>query len=249
MTPTVQLPVSIKYALRRSEVQPISAIKEQCIMAWELTGNAGTDPATDFIGTIDAQPLVLKANSKEALRVNAQGFIGVGIDPQAHFHIVSRVELQLPGRSGGAPQVVIARTLAARQGSTSPVNFDFVVRDGSIGIGTASPAEKLSVVGVIESTSGGIKFPDGTTQTTAGVTQQQLFAQVANLGAQINNLLQQLSNLQQQITNVGQQVNGVAQTAATAKSEADEASSDLIGVEADIAELQAQIAGLQAQGH
>jgi len=38
---------------------------------------------------------------------------------------------------------------------------------GNVGIGTASPGEKLSVAGVIESASGGIKFPDGTIQTTA----------------------------------------------------------------------------------
>jgi hypothetical protein len=38
---------------------------------------------------------------------------------------------------------------------------------GNVGIGTASPSEKLTVAGTIESTSGGIKFPDGTTQTTA----------------------------------------------------------------------------------
>jgi hypothetical protein len=37
-----------------------------------------------------------------------------------------------------------------------------------LGIGTASPGQKLSVAGVIESTTGGIKFPDGTVQTTAG---------------------------------------------------------------------------------
>ena len=39
--------------------------------------------------------------------------------------------------------------------------------DGNVGIGTASPTEKLTVNGKIESTSGGIKFPDGTTQITA----------------------------------------------------------------------------------
>ncbi len=38
---------------------------------------------------------------------------------------------------------------------------------GNVGIGTSNPGQKLSVVGTIESTSGGVKFPDGTIQTTA----------------------------------------------------------------------------------
>ena len=37
----------------------------------------------------------------------------------------------------------------------------------NVGIGTTTPGSKLTVAGVIESTTGGIKFPDGTTQTTA----------------------------------------------------------------------------------
>lgn len=36
-----------------------------------------------------------------------------------------------------------------------------------LGIGTALPGQKLTVAGTIESTAGGVKFPDGTTQTTA----------------------------------------------------------------------------------
>ena len=39
-----------------------------------------------------------------------------------------------------------------------------------LGIGTATPASPLTVAGVIESTSGGVKFPDGTSQTSAGVS-------------------------------------------------------------------------------
>src|ERR1044072_7214259 len=38
---------------------------------------------------------------------------------------------------------------------------------GHVGIGTSATASKLTVAGVIESTSGGVKFPDGTVQTTA----------------------------------------------------------------------------------
>ena len=39
--------------------------------------------------------------------------------------------------------------------------------NGSVGIGTTSPGQKLSVAGTIESTLGGFKFPDGSVQTSA----------------------------------------------------------------------------------
>jgi hypothetical protein len=45
---------------------------------------------------------------------------------------------------------------------------------GMVGIGTDSPTSRLSVAGVIQSLSGGFKFPDGTVQTTAGVAPGQL---------------------------------------------------------------------------
>ena len=46
--------------------------------AWNLTGNAGTNPAADFIGTTDAQPLIIRTNNAEAVRVTAAGQVGVG---------------------------------------------------------------------------------------------------------------------------------------------------------------------------
>lgn len=42
-----------------------------------------------------------------------------------------------------------------------------VTNAGDVGVGTTTPGQKLSVAGTIESTSGGFRFPDGSTQTTA----------------------------------------------------------------------------------
>ncbi len=56
--------------------------------AWSLTGNAGTNPATHFLGTTDAQPLVIRTNNTERLRVTATGNVGVGTStPQARLHV------------------------------------------------------------------------------------------------------------------------------------------------------------------
>ena len=38
---------------------------------------------------------------------------------------------------------------------------------GNVGIGTANPGQKLTVAGVVQSTSGGFKFPDGSVQNVA----------------------------------------------------------------------------------
>ena len=57
------------------------------------------------------------------------------------------------------------------QGSKPPkVRYVEYDADGNVPIGTAGTGSKVAVGGVIESTSGGVKFPDGSTQTSAGLT-------------------------------------------------------------------------------
>lgn len=53
---------------------------------------------------------------------------------------------------------------------------------GKIGIGTQTPTSLLTVRGMIETTLGGYKFPDGTVQTTAGISFVTHDATLAGLG-------------------------------------------------------------------
>jgi hypothetical protein len=41
--------------------------------AWTLTGNSGTDPTVNFLGTTDAQPLVIRVGDQETFRFNPPG--------------------------------------------------------------------------------------------------------------------------------------------------------------------------------
>jgi hypothetical protein len=40
---------------------------------WALTGNSGTNPTTNFLGTTDAQPLVIRVGNQETFRFNPPG--------------------------------------------------------------------------------------------------------------------------------------------------------------------------------
>ncbi|MBI5620682.1 hypothetical protein HY949_02815, partial [Candidatus Gottesmanbacteria bacterium] len=53
----------------------------------------------------------------------------------------------------------------------------------SVGIGTTSVTSKLTVAGTVESTTGGFKFPDGTTQTTAYTGGGETAGQIAFFAA------------------------------------------------------------------
>lgn len=46
---------------------------------WSLTGNGGTNPATNFLGTTDAQNFILRTNNLERIRTLSNGNVGIGL--------------------------------------------------------------------------------------------------------------------------------------------------------------------------
>ncbi|KXH82945.1 hypothetical protein [Chryseobacterium kwangjuense] len=60
--------------------------------SWNLTGNSGTNPSNNFLGTTDNQTLMFKTNNTEAMRILPDGKVKVGTgDPggtgEAFFRI------------------------------------------------------------------------------------------------------------------------------------------------------------------
>ncbi|PLW94358.1 MAG: hypothetical protein C0592_03115 [Marinilabiliales bacterium] len=46
--------------------------------AWQLLGNTGTNPTTNFLGTTDAQDLVFRTSNTEKVRIKTDGSVGIG---------------------------------------------------------------------------------------------------------------------------------------------------------------------------
>lgn len=62
---------------------------------WSLSGNSGTNPATQFLGTVDGQPLVIRTDNNERMRIDANGNVGIGTNnPTAKLEVDGAVKLQ-----------------------------------------------------------------------------------------------------------------------------------------------------------
>lgn len=97
--------------------------------SWSLTGNAGTNPTTNFVGTTDNQRLVFRSDSVERMTILANGKVGIGTSaPQLLFHVFSSTAAQQVGISGTDPVVYFGA------GSTIGAS------NGALGFATASNA-------------------------------------------------------------------------------------------------------------
>ena len=67
---------------------------------WNISGNTGTNPATNFLGTADNQPLVVRTNNAEALRVLPDGKVGIGTDsPLEKLQVSSAGDVSIRAKS------------------------------------------------------------------------------------------------------------------------------------------------------
>lgn len=129
---------------------------------WLLTGNAGTTPGTNFIGTTDTAHLIFKTNSAsgsgERMRITSSGFIGMGVTtPGSKLHVKDNTSAST---SGYGPF-----TISSGTGTTNEMRFDgnhiqtvskavngtiasslaINMNGGSIAIGTSSTSARLNV--------------------------------------------------------------------------------------------------------
>lgn len=107
---------------------------------WELTGNGGTDPLTEFLGTTDAQDLIFKTQNIERLRIkqgNASGgYIGVNNNnPGARLDV-----------TGGVSSTNYAlRVQNSAQNNFSVRDDGHVFVNHELGIGTEEPDDALHI--------------------------------------------------------------------------------------------------------
>ena len=139
--------------------------------AWHTTGNAGTSPATNFAGTVDATDFVLGTNNVEQARVTADGTVGIGTGvPSAKLDVLNtdRQDSLIVRRSpDGDPDLLVDSIGQTIVGVPSGVQAKFsvnaadgedairarvdgnthfmVARDGQVGVGTSTPSARLEV--------------------------------------------------------------------------------------------------------
>jgi hypothetical protein len=131
---------------------------------WAIAGNAGTDPASNFVGTTDNFGLAFRTNNTEKMRILTSGNIGIGTNVPASLLAVNG------NLSVGYPT------------SNAPINGAII--NGNLGIGTGSPTEKLTVIGTIENPVDDSAIVSGNDRNLWFVKKSGAIAQITTSNAQ-----------------------------------------------------------------
>ncbi len=119
---------------------------------WSLTGNAGTNPATNFIGTSDNQPLIFKVNNTQALKLQK---VNTGINTifgGNSIGITADEDNVIGGGSGNSISVGFNHVIAG--GNNNKINYGKLATISG-GIGNEAIASWSAIPGGFENVAGG----------------------------------------------------------------------------------------------
>lgn len=160
---------------------------------WKLAGTSGTAPATNYVGTADAQDFAIRTNNSESMRVTSTGFVGVGTSsPADQFASVSssttdETAAVLGNATGattlqsigiwGAANTASSNTgtiglLACGSGSTTAgaTNVALQLNDGELAMGRTTEISSLGTI--VEPAASGTAYsqqgPSGVIQFSLG---------------------------------------------------------------------------------
>jgi hypothetical protein len=139
--------------------------------SWSLAGNAGTDPATQFLGTTDNKTLKFRTNNTVRITITNGGKVRVGTGTP-----IFKLDVQ-----GGSINTDSLFRINGIQALTRDNSNRFQIGDATalVGIGTSTPTTALQVTGVITATGGNstnwnTAFGWGNHSTAGYVTQSGL---------------------------------------------------------------------------
>ena len=137
---------------------------------WYITGNGGTNPSSNFIGTTDRNPLIFKTNNTERMQLLPdKAFLGIGTSsPLAtlHLHYPTSMNppnflelLQLTTYSTGiginsgfsilshktTNDIYFKQQESAKFFLEGPGGGLVVAQDGNVGLGTDNPQQKVHI--------------------------------------------------------------------------------------------------------
>ena len=127
------------------------------------SNTAGDSPNFNFITARGTSTTPLATQSGDNLgQFAAAGYNGAAF-PSSRVKVTFLATENWSATANGT-----AMTFATtKNGTTARTERMRIDNTGNVGIGTTTPAYPLSVNGVIQSATGGFRFPDGTTQTSA----------------------------------------------------------------------------------
>ena len=110
----------------------------------------------------------------ETARITAAGSVGIGTDaPSQKLDVNGAIALRGQAALDSDASAVYVGDLASGDGTRAlalragDATRAYITIGGNVGIGTVNPTSTLTVQGEIKTTSGGVRFPDGSLQSSA----------------------------------------------------------------------------------